>query len=227
MKNTEKEARRRIVLLGPPGAGKGTQARDLALKLKIPHISTGDILREAVKLGTPVGLQAKSYMDKGELVPDQVMAQVILERLGHMDCEGGFLLDGYPRTLPQAKLLEEGFEKQSRGLDIAIDVGCPEELIISRLAHRRICKKCGATYHLKNIPPKVSGACDVCAGELYQREDDREETVRRRLEVYRHQSEPLVRYYESKGILEKVDGSLARNETLQDLMEIVGHHDHH
>jgi adenylate kinase len=216
------EVKRRIILLGPPGAGKGTHARDLAEALKVPHISTGDILREAVKRGTAVGLQAKSYMDRGELVPDEVMARVILERLAQEDCKNGFILDGYPRTLAQAKLLEDGFKKFSNALDIAVEVTTSSELIISRLALRRVCRNCGATYHLKNIPPKISGRCDSCQGELYQRDDDQEETVRRRLEVYSEQSEPLVSYYKAKGILETVDGGLARDITYGRLLEIVG-----
>ncbi len=222
MKRKEESDKKRIILLGPPGAGKGTHAKDLAAALCIPHISTGDILREAVKAKTSVGLQAKAYMEKGELVPDQVMAEIILERLKAKDTQEGFILDGYPRTLNQAKVLEEGLKKLSQTIDFAVEVFADTNLIVSRLAFRQVCRKCGATYHLKNIPPKVQGRCDLCEGELYQREDDREETVRRRLEVYRQQSEPLSHYYEKIGILKKVDGGLPREETFNELMLSVG-----
>ncbi len=222
MKRKEESDKKRIILLGPPGAGKGTHAKDLAVALDIPHISTGDILREAVKAKTSVGLQAKTYMEKGELVPDQVMAEIILERLKNKDSQEGFILDGYPRTLNQAKVLEEGLKKLSQTIDFAVEVFADTDLIVSRLAYRWVCRKCGATYHLKNIPPKVQGRCDLCDGDLYQREDDREETVRRRLEVYRQQSEPLVDYYDQAGILKKVDGGLPREETFNELMLSVG-----
>lgn len=222
MEKVKQAVKKKIILLGPPGAGKGTHARDLAEALKIPHISTGDILRDAVKRQTPVGLQAKSFMDKGELVPDAVMAQVILERLSQEDCGNGFILDGYPRTLPQAKLLEDGFKNQSSGLDLAIEVTAESDLIISRLAGRRVCRNCGATFHLKNIPPKIAGKCDYCQGELYQRDDDKEETVKRRLDVYRAQSEPLVAYYNERKLLKTVDGGIAREKAFHELLQIVG-----
>ncbi|MBI1871273.1 MAG: adenylate kinase [Chlamydiae bacterium] len=214
--------KKRIVLLGPPGAGKGTQARDLVKALNVPHISTGDILREALGRGTPIGLQAKSYMNQGELVPDEVMAKIILERLEEKDAGKGFILDGYPRTVPQAILLEKGLKIISIDIDTVIEVTANEDLIVSRLAFRRVCKKCGATYHLKNIPSKVLGVCDLCGGELVQRKDDEEKTVRRRLEVYREQSKPLVDYYRGKGMLKTVDGGLEREKTYAELLESVG-----
>lgn len=216
------DTKNRIILLGPPGAGKGTQARDLAEALSVPHISTGDLLREAVKNASPVGLKAKSYMDKGELVPDAIITEVVLERLEQDDCERGFILDGYPRTLSQARLLEEGLKKLSMDVAVAIEVVAETELIVSRLAHRRVCRNCGATFHLINIPPRVEGRCDVCGAELYQRNDDAEATVRRRLEVYREQSEPLVEYYRQRGVLKSVDGNKARAETYSDMLQILG-----
>ncbi|MBI1883994.1 MAG: adenylate kinase [Chlamydiae bacterium] len=211
-----------MVLLGPPGAGKGTHAKDLGEALRVPHVSTGDILREAVKQGTAVGLEAKSYMDKGELVPDEVMARVILERLRQKDCAQGFILDGYPRTVHQAELLKEGLKKVSADLDVAIEIGAPADLIVSRLAFRRVCRNCGATYHLKNIPPKVEGRCDQCGGELYQRSDDEEQTVRRRLQVYEEQSALVIGYYRGQGLLTTVDGALPRQKTYAQLLEMVG-----
>lgn len=221
VKRKEEADKKRIVLLGPPGAGKGTHAKELALALHVAHVSTGDILREAVKAGTPLGIQAKAYMNKGELVPDELMAEVILERLKAEDCASGFILDGYPRTLAQAKILEAGLKKLAQTLDFVIEVFAEPELIVSRLAHRRVCRDCGATYHLKNIPPKVSGRCDACQGELYQRSDDEEKTVRRRLEVYREQSEPLVAYYKKAGLLKRVDGGASREKAFAEFMAIL------
>ena len=214
--------KKRIVLLGPPGAGKGTHARDLARTLKIVHISTGDILREAVKNGTELGKKAKTFMDKGELVPDAVMAEIVSKRLSEADCVNGYILDGFPRSVEQAEILDDVFRRFGMKLDMAINVTAPEELIVLRLALRRLCKNCSATYHLKNIPPKVEGCCDHCGGELYQRNDDQESTVRRRLVVYREQSKPLVEYYQKRKILETLDGALPKDQAFSALLKIVG-----
>lgn len=198
--------------MGPPGAGKGTQSVVLSKEYKVPHISTGDILRESVKAGEPLGLKAKSYMDKGELVPDEIVTGIVTERLKRPDARQGFILDGYPRTLKQGLDLDAALKMIGSGIDMVIYFDTSERVAIERLSGRRVCKKCGFNYHVKNIPPKKAGQCDKCGGELFQRPDDKEETVRNRLKVYDAQTKPLVDYYAKRGILRKVSGDSNVNE---------------
>ena len=198
----------KLVLLGPPGAGKGTQSVILAKQYGVPHISTGDILRESVKKGASLGLKAKSYMDKGELVPDDVVIGIVAERLKLPDCKSGFILDGFPRTLKQAEGLDEALKNIASDIDLVLYFETSERVAITRLTGRRVCRKCGFNYHVKNIPPKKEGVCDRCGGELFQRPDDTEKTVRNRLVVYEQQTKPLIAYYEKKGVLKKVSGDL-------------------
>lgn len=195
-----------IILLGPPGGGKGTQARFITEKFGIPQISTGDMLRDAVTNKTDLGLKAKEYMDAGKLVPDDLVIQIVEERLKRDDCKDGFILDGFPRTLLQAEALDKILIRMSKKIDYVINIDVPAEDIVKRLTSRRICKKCGNIYNLLSNPPKIDGKCDICGGELYQREDDKEETVRRRLQVYKEDTEPLIMYYKSKGVLKTIDG---------------------
>jgi adenylate kinase len=212
----------RLVFLGPPGAGKGTQAKKVAADLEIPHISTGEMLRESVKKGQDTGLKAREYMEKGELVPDSVMFGVVRERLVDPDCTRGFLLDGFPRTITQATGLDELLLKMGRELDCVISIEVMEEELVSRLTSRRLCRKCGRDYNLIVTPPKKEGLCDVCGGELYQREDDREETIRNRLLVYRRQTDPLKDYYRERQILKTVDGNGFVDEIFSSIMSQVG-----
>lgn len=198
-----------ILFLGPPGAGKGTHAIDFSKKLGIPHISTGDILREAVKNGTPVGKKAKEFMDRGELVPDGIVVDVVIDRLKQKDCKKGFILDGFPRNLAQAEMLSGKLHVE---LTAAIYFETSEEIIMMRLTGRRLCKQCGAGYHVKNIPPKVEGKCDKCGGELYQRPDDKPETVKHRLEVYHQETETLLDYYRKRKLLVTVTGDLKKDD---------------
>ncbi len=195
-----------IILLGPPGAGKGTQAKMMIEKYGIPQISTGDMLRAAVKAGTQLGLEAKKYMDKGELVPDEVVIGLVKERLQEPDCAKGFMLDGFPRTVAQAEVLDKELEAMGKSIDHVICIEVPNEELIARLTGRRTCKECGAGYHLKFDPPKVDNVCDKCGGELYQRDDDNEETVKARLKVYEEQTFPLIEYYDKQGKLRRIDG---------------------
>lgn len=195
-----------MILLGPPGAGKGTQAEKLSEAYGIPHISTGDMFREAVAEGTALGLQAKGFMESGQLVPDEVTIGIVRERLHRSDCRKGFLLDGFPRTVPQAEALDEILSELSEKLDAVINIEASEDKIVRRLSQRRVCGDCGTIYHMETKPPTPDGRCKVCGGEIYQRADDSEETVRKRLEVYRLQTEPLIRYYEKKGLLKRVSG---------------------
>lgn len=196
----------RVVLLGPPGAGKGTQAKLLEEKFKARQISTGDILRKAVAEQTPLGKQAADYIRRGELVPDSLIVDLMAERLKEKDCGDGFVLDGFPRTIAQAQSLEEILKKMGLGLDGVLSVQVPHKLIVERLSGRRTCKGCGALYHLVFDPPKTAGTCDRCGGELFQRDDDREETIRNRLKVYDDQTAPLVSYYRERGLLREIDG---------------------
>jgi adenylate kinase len=198
----------RIVLLGGPGSGKGTQAKKLIDKLGVPQISTGDIFRAALKEGTPMGLKAKTYMDKGELVPDDVVIGVVEERLTKPDLDKGYMLDGFPRTLPQAQALDKILTKQSKSIDHAILVDVPDEELVARLSGRRTCRnsECGRMYHVMFNPPKKEGVCDACGSELYQRDDDSEATIRERLTVYNNQTAPLIDYYDNKGLLRRVKG---------------------
>ena len=196
----------RIVLLGPPGAGKGTQAAKIIEKYSVPHISTGDIFRKNLKEGTPLGVKAKGYMDQGLLVPDELVVDLVKDRLLEEDCKNGFMLDGFPRTVLQAESLEEELTRLGQTLNAVININVDAELLFKRLTGRRICKSCGATYHVYFNRTKSEGICDKCAGELYQRDDDQETTVKKRLEVYQEQTQPLIDYYKNKGTLVDIDG---------------------
>jgi len=202
----------KLVLLGPPGAGKGTQAKVLSKGYKIPHISTGDMLREAVKAKTPVGIKAKEFMNRGGLVPDEVVIEIVAERVAKPDCKKGFILDGFPRTGAQARALDSTLTKLNCPIDLVLYFKTSIETIVQRLSGRRVCRNCAATYHIKNIPPKVSGKCDLCGGELYQRDDDKEETVRNRIKVYEDTVPEIINYYEAKGILRTVSGDMDVDE---------------
>ena len=208
----------KLILLGAPGAGKGTQADIIKKTLGIPTISTGNILRAAVKNGTPVGIRAKQYMDAGQLVPDDVIIGVVKERLQEPDCADGFILDGVPRTIAQAKVLEQAGIR----VDAVVALEVPDDLIIERMSGRRVCENCGASYHIVNIPPKKEGVCDVCGGALKQRKDDDPETVRDRLAVYHKETEPLKGFYEARGILKTVDDYPTVEETTQAILKVLG-----
>lgn len=212
----------RLVLLGAPGAGKGTQAKKLIDKYGIPQISTGDILRAAVAEGTPLGKEAKSYMDKGELVPDSVVLGLVEERLKQEDCKKGFILDGFPRNTAQAETLDGMLDKLSMPLTAAISVDVPEADLMKRLTGRRTCKNCGQMYNVYFNAPAEEGVCDKCGGELYQRDDDKEETIRKRLEVYNAQTAPLINYYGSKGILKKIEGTGGIDEIFEKMCAAIG-----
>lgn len=208
----------KLIMLGAPGAGKGTQAEILSAKLNIPTISTGNILRAAIKEGTPTGLEAKSYMDAGKLVPDSVIIGIVAERLEAADCANGFILDGVPRTLPQAEALDQAGVK----FDHVVSIEISDETIEERMSGRRVCQACGAPFHIKSRPPKVEGVCDACGGKLVQRADDQLETVRHRLEVYHSETEPLKGYYENKGILTAVDNQPTIEDTTRVIVEALG-----
>ncbi len=210
-----------LVLFGPPGAGKGTQAKFLSELLNVPHISTGDILRENVKKGTALGLKAKSYMDKGELVPDKLLIDLIKDRLSQPDCRKGFLLDGFPRTIPQATALDEILEDINKNLNgvVNIDVGSGE--LVRRLSGRRVCKSCGASYHVMFNPSKAADICDACGGELYQRDDDKEVAIKNRLNVYSNLTQPVLDYYKKKGILIDIDGEKEIDEVTVDIKSAI------
>ena len=202
-----------IILMGPPGAGKGTQAKKLIAEFGIPHISTGDMFREAIKEGTPLGKLAASYINDGHLVPDDVTIGLVKERLSKDDCAKGFLLDGFPRTIPQAEALESISKEIGREITHVIDIETPKEELVRRICGRRVCKKCGAPYHIINIKPKVDGVCDICGGELVQRPDDNEEALTVRLGAYTKQTKPLLEFYKKKGLLTTFDGSNSSNLT--------------
>lgn len=208
----------KLILLGPPGAGKGTQAEILNKKLGIPTISTGNILRAAVKNGTPVGLKAKEYMDAGKLVPDEVIIGVISERLAEADCQNGFILDGVPRTIPQA----EALEKAGISFDAVVSIEISDEEIVERMAGRRVCAACGAPYHVKNMPPKVEGVCDACGGKLEARADDKPEVVRDRLSVYHKETAPLKDFYAARNLLKTVDNQPTVAETTTAILNALG-----
>lgn len=196
-----------LLIMGPPGGGKGTQAEVLVRELGVTHISTGDMFREAVKEGTEMGKKAKEYMDKGQLVPDEVVIGMVKERLSRPDCARGFLLDGFPRTLAQAEALDATLKELGLKLDAVININVPRESILERLTGRRVCRNCGATYHIKYNPPKVEGKCNHCGGELHQRSDDTEETVNKRLDVYEAQTQPLIDYYTKEGLIKHINGN--------------------
>lgn len=210
----------RIILLGPPGAGKGTQAQLISKRFDIPHISTGDILREAIKNKKPVGLKAKTYMEKGELVPDEVMNKIVTLRLKESDCDTGFILDGYPRTKTQALKLDDALSQIRQKIEFVFYFETSTDVIIERLSGRRICKNCHAVYHIKNMPSRQAGVCDKCGGELYQRPDDKKETIKNRLEIYGRQTEPLINYYQKLNKLTKVNGDLAAEKLFEVLLKI-------
>lgn len=209
----------RLVLLGPPGVGKGTQAAAIVKRYNIPHISTGDIFRANIKEGTELGKKAKEYMDKGLLVPDEIVVSIVKDRLSKDDCKNGFLLDGFPRTIEQVEALDEELKNMGIKLDKVVNIYADKEILIERATGRRICKKCGATYHIKFNPPKVENICDIDGGELFQRDDDNEKTVATRIEVYQKQTEPLIEYYTKKGIILNVDGTKPIDEVFETVVK--------
>ncbi len=211
----------KLILLGPPGAGKGTQAKMLMDRFGIPQISTGDILRAAVKEGTPMGLKAKGCMDAGELVPDEVVVGIVNERLQKPDCDNGFILDGFPRTVPQADALGESLARLNKPLDAVLSLNVDVEALIVRLTGRRTCRNCGRGYHVTFDPPDSEGVCNACSGELFQRDDDQEATIRKRLDVYREQTIPLVDYYRSAGLLKELDGMQDIDIVQQQMLDLL------
>ena len=212
----------KIIMLGAPGAGKGTQAKMIAEKYGIAHVSTGDIFRMNIKEGTALGKEAKTYMDQGLLVPDELTVRILLDRVAREDCANGYVLDGFPRTIPQAQVLDQALAEMDDAIDYAINVDVPDENIIGRMTGRRACVTCGATYHIVHIPPKQEGICDACGKELVLRDDDREETVSKRLSVYHEQTQPLIAYYSKKGILRDVDGTMDMEAVFQAIVKILG-----
>lgn len=212
----------KIVMLGAPGAGKGTQAKMIADKYSIPHISTGDIFRANIKNGTELGMEAKRYMDQGQLVPDELTVKILLDRVAKDDCKNGYVLDGFPRTIPQAEVLDKALTELGDSVDYAIDVNVPDENIINRMGGRRACVTCGATYHIKHVPPKTEGICDKCGAELILRDDDKPETVKKRLDVYHAQTQPLIDYYTNKGILHTVDGTVDMMDVFASIVKLLG-----
>ena len=211
-----------IIMLGAPGAGKGTQAKKIAAKYDIPHISTGYIFRANIKNGTELGNKAKTYMDQGLLVPDELVVDLVVDRVQQDDCKNGYVLDGFPRTIPQAEALDKALAALGDKVDYAIDVNVPDENIVNRMGGRRACVGCGATYHLVYAPTKTEGICDVCGKELILRDDDKPETVQKRLNVYHEQTQPLIDYYTNAGILKTVDGTVDINDVFAAIVEILG-----
>ena len=212
----------KIIMLGAPGAGKGTQAKMIAEKCGIPHISTGDIFRANIKNGTELGAKAKEYMDKGLLVPDELVCDLVVDRIQQADCEKGYILDGFPRTIPQAEALENALNAIEQKLDYAIDIDVPDENIINRMSGRRACVGCGATYHVLFNPTKVEGKCDVCGESLILRDDDKPEPVKKRLDVYHTQTQPLIDFYTERKVLVEVDGTQSMDKVFDDIMKILG-----
>ena len=212
----------KIIMLGAPGAGKGTQAKMIAEKCGIPHISTGDIFRANIKNGTELGAKAKEYMDKGLLVPDELVCDLVVDRIQQADCEKGYILDGFPRTIPQAEALENALNAIEQKLDYAIDIDVPDENIINRMSGRRACVGCGATYHVLFNPTKVEGKCDVCGESLILRDDDKPETVKKRLDVYHTQTQRLIDFYTERKVLVEVDGTQSMDKVFDDIMKILG-----
>lgn len=211
-----------LILLGAPGAGKGTQAKKIADKYQIPHISTGDIFRANIKNDTELGRKAKAYMDQGMLVPDELTLELIMDRFLEPDCENGYVLDGFPRTIPQAEALTKALEDKGEAIDYAVNVEVPDENIVNRMGGRRACLSCGATYHIVHIPTKVEGICDRCGEALVLREDDKPETVQKRLDVYHSQTQPLIEYYTAQGKLAEVDGTVDMEEVFEAIVKILG-----
>ena len=212
----------KIIMLGAPGAGKGTQAKKIAEKYGIPHISTGDIFRANIKGGTELGMKAKTFMDQGKLVPDEITIGMLMDRIKADDCAKGYVLDGFPRTIPQAESLTAALSARGEAIDYAINVDVPDENIITRMGGRRACLSCGATYHVQFNPPKAEGVCDVCGSALVLRDDDKPETVKNRLSVYHEQTQPLIDYYQKAGVLKEVDGTQELNRVCADIVEILG-----
>jgi adenylate kinase len=212
----------RLILLGPPGAGKGTQAARICQKYNIPHISTGDIFRRHIKEGTEFGIKAQEYMNKGELVPDDLVLEIAEARLIEEDCDNGFLLDGFPRTVHQAEQLDKFLNERDLTINKVLDIDVDKEVLKTRLVGRRVCRNCGATYHVINMPPEKEGVCDVCGGPLYQRSDDTAATVENRIEVYNAQTMPLVEYYEKLGNIAHIDGSTELENVFNDIAGVLG-----
>lgn len=212
----------KIIMLGAPGAGKGTQAKMIAEKYAIPHVSTGDIFRANIKNGTELGEEAKKYMDQGKLVPDELTVKILLDRVAQPDCANGYVLDGFPRTIPQAEVLDKALRELGDKIDYAINVDVPDENIVNRMGGRRACVGCGATYHIKYNAPKVENTCDTCGGELIIRDDDKPETVQNRLSVYHEQTQPLIDFYEKQGVLKTVDGTVDMNDVFAAIVDILG-----
>ena len=212
----------KIIMLGAPGAGKGTQAKMIADKYGVPHISTGDIFRANIKNCTELGMEAKKYMDQGLLVPDELTVRILLDRVAQDDCKNGYVLDGFPRTIPQAEVLDSELTKLGDHIDYAINVDVPDENIVKRMSGRRACLTCGATYHIEHVPPKKEGICDVCGSELVLRDDDKPETVKNRLNVYHEQTQPLIDFYTEKGVLKTVDGTVPMEEVFAAITAILG-----
>ena len=212
----------KIIMLGAPGAGKGTQAKMIAEKYGIPHISTGDIFRSNIKDGTELGMEAKKYMDQGLLVPDELTCDLVMDRIQQDDCKNGFVLDGFPRTIPQAEALDEALNKIGQKMDYAIDVDVPDENIVNRMGGRRACLSCGATYHIEFNPTKAEGVCDACGAQTVLRDDDKPETVQKRLSVYHEQTQPLIDYYKKQDILKSVDGTQPMEDVFNAIVGILG-----
>ena len=212
----------KIIMLGAPGAGKGTQAKQIADKYSIPHISTGDIFRANIKNGTELGQKAKTYMDQGLLVPDELVVDLVVDRVQQDDCKNGYVLDGFPRTIPQAEALDKALAALGDKVDYAIDVNVPDENIVNRMSGRRACLNCGATYHIVSVPTKVEGICDRCGNPVVLRDDDKPETVQKRLKVYHEQTQPLIDYYKKQNILKSVDGTQPMEKVFADIVAILG-----
>ncbi len=212
----------KIIMLGAPGAGKGTQAKMIAEKYSIPHVSTGDIFRANIKNGTELGMEAKKYMDQGQLVPDELTVKILLDRVAQPDCANGYVLDGFPRTIPQAEVLDKALTELGDAIDYAVNVDVPDENIVKRMSGRRACVGCGGTYHIEHIPPKKEGICDTCGQELILRDDDKPETVQNRLKVYHDQTQPLIDFYTAKGVLKSVDGTVDMKDVFNAIVAILG-----
>ncbi|MDO5345536.1 MAG: adenylate kinase [Lachnospiraceae bacterium] len=212
----------KIIMLGAPGAGKGTQAKKIAEKYSVPHISTGDIFRANIKNGTELGTKAKAYMDQGLLVPDELTCDLVVDRIQQKDCENGYILDGFPRTIPQAEALDRALKAMGEKIDYAINVDVPDSSIVNRMSGRRACTSCGATYHIVYNAPRAEGVCDACGEKLILREDDKPETVQKRLSVYHEQTQPLIDYYEAAGVLKTVDGTADMEDVFAAIVHILG-----